>query len=738
MGDKMEVVVNSVITVSNPTEELLDWCEDNLTLDNPDYAKKQRMGFWTGNTPKKLSLFEIHGNKIVLPYGTLNSIAPMIKDAQVRSGFAGWLTTPFLGETVHLFDYQESAVKALLNAKYGILQSPAGSGKTQMGIELIKRFKLPALWLTHTKDLLNQSKSRAVRYMDPDLIGTITEGQVHIGKGVTFATIQTMSKLDLRRYRDQWAVVIVDECFSANTPIKLADGTEKPIRDIEPGQWVESFDDKSKTLVPGRVVRVMRRIPKALIKLTYDNDMTLVCTPSHPLYTLNGWTYAGDLKKGDVIIGAGMDRRTPQTRLGGNGENQPEICLRTNETQQSVAKTGSTGKNLTHASANETSPSCTRREWQGLVEASANDGSITGKVSSRLRICNTDQSAEDGISESLQDRHCLSTMEFSDRDRRQEPLFTGATSAGQEERAIFTIHRVDGIEILESGSDGTFGGLLPGGRVYNFEVEQTHTYVANGLIVHNCHHAAGTPTMMTRFSKVLNALSAPYKFGLSATVHRADGLIKSVYALLGDIVYTVPDEAVTARIMKVGIIPIGTGAVLTEDCLKSDGTLDYAGMINVLCIDADRNRLIRDTLVRNADRPSLILSDRVDHLETLMEMLPDHMRSRACVVHGKTKKSEREQAMEDMRVGRKDYLFATYALAREGLDIPRLEALHMTTPVKDEAVVIQSIGRVARVCDGKTDPVAFDYVDLIPYCRRAYKQRQRLYRKIGAYMRDGL
>ena len=47
------------------------------------------------------------------------------------------------------------------------------------------------------------------------------------------------------------------------------------------------------------------------------------------------------------------------------------------------------------------------------------------------------------------------------------------------------------------------------------------------IIVDECHRVSGTSTAVTQFSKVLNALRARHKYGLSATVHRADGLIKA-------------------------------------------------------------------------------------------------------------------------------------------------------------------------------------------------------------------
>jgi Rad3-related DNA helicase len=56
-----------------------------------------------------------------------------------------------------------------------------------------------------------------------------------------------------------------------------------------------------------------------------------------------------------------------------------------------------------------------------------------------------------------------------------------------KERCVSSWTRVDGVEILERTGDGTFGGACPDGLVYNLEVEGTHTYLVDGLVVHNCH-----------------------------------------------------------------------------------------------------------------------------------------------------------------------------------------------------------------------------------------------------------
>lgn len=460
----MIITVSNTLTIDNPSAELLVWCSKHMRIANPEYQKKVRMNLWLGNTPKTLCLYEQRGTSIVLPFGTLRSLPESVRKNAVFIGdFKAAEEVFYGGVDIPLYDYQKTAVDAVAAGQYGILQSPAGSGKTQMGIALVKRFGKKALWLTHTLDLLRQSKERAELYMDKRVIGTITEGKVNIGSGITFATIQTMCKLNLAQYKDLWDTIIVDEC----------------------------------------------------------------------------------------------------------------------------------------------------------------------------------------------------------------------------------------------------------------------------------HRCSGTPTAMTQFYKVLNNLAARHKIGLSATVHRSDGMIEATYALLGHVVYTVPDEAVGDKIMKVGILPVGTGVEINRSCLNTDGTLNYTKLISYLCNCKIRNDAIRACIVSEFRHSCLVLSDRLEHLEFLMNTLPDFMREKAVMVSGKMTskkgKADREKAIEDMRSGKKKYLFATYALAKEGLDIPCLERLFLITPQKDYAVITQSIGRIARVHEGKADPIAYDFVDNIAYLVKSYKKRCTTYRKNGCY-----
>lgn len=208
----MKLTIDSKIWITDPTPAIKNWCKENLVLDNPDYYKKLNMGKWTGNTPHNICLYEKSGNDLILPFGCLQTVWQMcVRGVQWRTEFSVLRRFEY-GSHINLYPYQENAVNKAVNAKNGILVMPCGSGKTQSGLEVISRIGGRALWLTHTQDLLNQSKKRAESVLDNVGCGMITAGKVNIGPGITFATIQTMCKIDLQAHKNDWDIIIVDEC----------------------------------------------------------------------------------------------------------------------------------------------------------------------------------------------------------------------------------------------------------------------------------------------------------------------------------------------------------------------------------------------------------------------------------------------------------------------------------------------------------------------------------------------
>ena len=168
-----------------------------------------------GNISQYYLLYRIDGDKIIIPTGAGHLLRGTYDKSDIALDLADNGRLDYNAD-IPLYDYQKDAVEAITKVSNGILVAPCGSGKTQMGIALIAKLGRKALWLTHTKDLLKQSYDRAKQYIPEDMLGTITDGKINIANGITFATVQTLSKQDMSMYKYSFDVVVVDECHRAS------------------------------------------------------------------------------------------------------------------------------------------------------------------------------------------------------------------------------------------------------------------------------------------------------------------------------------------------------------------------------------------------------------------------------------------------------------------------------------------------------------------------------------------
>lgn len=155
--------------------------------------------------------------------------------------------------------------------------------------------------------------------------------------------------------------------------------------------------------------------------------------------------------------------------------------------------------------------------WQWSIYKASNE--IIQRTESRtnIRISNKNELSEKGTSISylLQSRPCLSYDKASDRGGWERTQNEKLYSEGFEENSISKFNRVESVEIYKRGYNdelfrcGFSSEILCGeyAEMYDIEVDNHHSYFANGVLVHNCHSLSNGA-----WQALLKTLEEPPKF----------------------------------------------------------------------------------------------------------------------------------------------------------------------------------------------------------------------------------
>jgi superfamily II DNA or RNA helicase len=261
------------------------------------------------------------------------------------------------------------------------------------------------------------------------------------------------------------------------------------------------------------------------------------------------------------------------------------------------------------------------------------------------------------------------------------------------------------------------------------------------IIVDEAHLVFKDDKKARMFERVISQFPAFYRFGLTASDHRSDGLIETMYCILGPKIYEVSQDDPRLMTVTPEMRFIETEFEYSQG-IDENGEkemLSVQQMFRAMREDPQRNLILKGLLknIKHADS-CLVLGDSLEHLEELRNFVQEQTGIPAAFVCGTTKKKEREKIMADMRAGRYQVLFATYALAKLGLDIPRLNVLIMVTPKRDKTTVQQAVGRLMRPFPGKPTPVVYDLWDVkVPQLKYWARDRKRVYKQLGCKVEGG-
>ena len=235
------------------------------------------------------------------------------------------------------------------------------------------------------------------------------------------------------------------------------------------------------------------------------------------------------------------------------------------------------------------------------------------------------------------------------------------------------------------------------------------------IILDEMHHVS-SPT----FSRILDTNYCRYKIGLSGTIERKDGKHVVFRDYFGNTLFKPPKENYMTP--TVHIVP-------SEIRFMDGARIPWANRVTKLATDEEYQHTISMLAAAYAARGHkvLVVSDRVGFLKRCAELTGD----KAICVTGEVEHEDREKLVDQILYGDAQVLYGTQAIFSEGISVDNLSCLILGTPVNNEPLLTQLVGRVIRKKEGKLDPVIID-IHL-----KGNTARKQASNRVGFYMKQG-
>ena len=235
------------------------------------------------------------------------------------------------------------------------------------------------------------------------------------------------------------------------------------------------------------------------------------------------------------------------------------------------------------------------------------------------------------------------------------------------------------------------------------------------IILDEMHHVS-SPT----FTRLIDASKARYKIGLTGTMERKDGRHVIFRDYFSDTVFKPPKENY--------LVPIVN--ILKSGIRFPDGhNIPWASRINTIAYDWEYQNMIGVLAAGYAAKGHkvLVVSDRVDFLKQVSRLVGD---TSICVT-GDIPHEERPAIIKQIFGEGVDILFGTQSIFSEGISLDCLSCIVLATPINNEPLLTQLIGRVIRKNENKPQPVV---VDIHLVGKTATRQANA---RMGYYMKQG-
>lgn len=342
----------------------------------------------------------------------------------------------------------------------------------------------------------------------------------------------------------------------------------------------------------------------------------------------------------------------------------------------------------------------------------ANGGSYSTCSSSSMWT-KASTSIRSRLSNELQSRYRERAIENRNRSRWKLAQKQKREIKRQKEGRQTKRVRVESVEIYQRGyNDKSFSSIISDKEqnqgfveFYDLEVENSHTYFAEDVLVHNCHHISSFEGM---YAKILSQMLTSIRFGLTATMPVREETKMALEGHIGPVIGELTmQEAAELEILAKPRVTIRK--VLFNQSVKK--LRKYPDVYEQGVV---QNRSLNRLVVKEAKEildsggTVLILVVKIAHGENIVDMAKKLYGLDLVFVQGSTNGDVREEIRQTMISKKVKGVIAT-AVFREGIDIPSLDAVVNACGGKSEIMSLQAVGRGLTKVEGKIHTTIVDF-----------------------------
>jgi superfamily II DNA or RNA helicase len=222
-NEKLTIRLANAVTINRNaiSTPLINFLKEELNFLNTEFLIKKKIGKNTFGTERYFKLVEETENEVIIPRGFIGKIIRFCRENKIEYDFKDerkkLKEVSFL-LNAHLQEHQQIVIDTIAKKDLGVVVAPPGSGKTIIGLKIIADKKQPALIITHRKQIADQWIERIETFLGipKNEIGKIGQGKTKIGKQITIAMIQSLSKElekpDGKKLLNAFGTIILDEC----------------------------------------------------------------------------------------------------------------------------------------------------------------------------------------------------------------------------------------------------------------------------------------------------------------------------------------------------------------------------------------------------------------------------------------------------------------------------------------------------------------------------------------------